>query len=75
MQKKCPTAWDISGEASHSYGEASRLHGEASHRDGRPSRPDAEAPWLTPFPRLAGELKPVDMARPLINCFAVACEN
>ena len=31
----CPTAWDISGEASRLDGRASRLDGRASRLDGR----------------------------------------
>jgi len=40
MQKNCPTAWDISGEASRRDGEASHPDGEASHSDAEASHPD-----------------------------------
>jgi len=41
--KICPTAWDISGEASHPDGRASHPDGEASHPDERASHPDGRA--------------------------------
>ena len=41
-KKNCPTAWDISGEASHPDAEASYPDAEASYPDAEASHPEGK---------------------------------